>query len=104
VSCVVSGGETCGSPVSSRQYRRSVEFEESYRGQRFVVTTEPTGGSWTSRVEVLDDEGRVVSTAEVGRGFASEDDARRAALSGAAGLIDRARTSWGKPSAWPSSG
>jgi hypothetical protein len=77
-----------------------MEYEESYYGQRIVVTTAPTEkGAWTSRAELLDDKGRVSSTAEVGREYASEDDARRAALSAAAGVIDRARTSRGKPSA-----
>jgi hypothetical protein len=86
--------------ASRRQYDRPVEYEESYYGRRIVVTTEPAEkGAWTSRAELLDDEGRVSSTAEVGRQFASEDDALRAALSAAAGVIDRARTSRGKPSA-----
>jgi hypothetical protein len=77
-----------------------MQYEESYCGQRIFVTTErEEDGAWTSWAELLDDEGRVASTAEVGREYASEDDARRAALSAAAGVIDRARTSRGKPSA-----
>jgi hypothetical protein len=77
-----------------------MEYEESYYGRRIVVTTEPTEkGAWTSRAELLDDEGRVFSTTEAGRVYASESDARRDALSTAAGIIDRSRAPRGKPSA-----
>lgn len=75
-----------------------MEHEETYLGQRFVVTTvQMSSGGWSFSVE----------TAETGQGvplvvvpkttYPSEREAWRAGNSAAAGAIDRRRTTRGKP-------
>jgi hypothetical protein len=80
-------------------YDRLMQYEETYYGRRIVVTTtKNSGGRWTSHAEVV---GEASDSTIPGEGadadFASEDEARRNALSRAAGAIDRARQRQGKP-------
>jgi len=75
-----------------------MEHKETYLGVPIIVTTTqvPAGG-WASEA-VLIEAGRpvaVAGTSEVV--YESEEAARRAAVSAAAGAIDRARSSRGKP-------
>jgi hypothetical protein len=75
-----------------------MEHKETYLGVSIIVTTTqvPAGG-WSSEA-VLVEAGRhvaVAGTSEVVH--ESEEAARRAAVSAAAGAIDRARSSRGKP-------
>jgi hypothetical protein len=76
-----------------------VEHDETYQGYRLIViSSEERPGSWTYRVDVLCDGERhllLSNTAEVR--YASADEARRAAMSAAAGTIDRMRAGRGKP-------
>jgi hypothetical protein len=74
-------------------------FEETYYGHRIVVATaRNSGGRWTSKIEVLDTPQPIAHPEEDSSAeFSSEEDARRDALSRAAGLIDRARQGRGKP-------
>lgn len=72
--------------------------EETYYGHRIVVTTtKNSGGRWTSRAELVDAPPGSTAAHESDDEFASEEDAYRAALSKAAGAIDRGRTGKGKP-------
>jgi hypothetical protein len=75
-----------------------MQYEESYRGVPIILTTTqaPTGGWWSEAV--LLEAGRRVPVAGPSEVvYESEEAARRAALSAAAGAIDRARASRGKP-------
>ena len=75
-----------------------MEYEENYHGRRILVTTfKPGSGGWKAKAELLDDGRRIPVGEEMGEGYPSEDEARRAALSGAVGAIDRARIAKGKP-------
>ena len=76
----------------------SVEYEESYRGVPIILTTTqvPAGG-WSSEAVLLEPERRVKVAGVSEVVYESEEAARRAALSAAAGAIDRARASRGKP-------
>jgi hypothetical protein len=72
--------------------------EETYYGHRIVVTTtKNSGGRWTSRAELIDAPQGSRAAHESDTDFASEEDAHRAALSKAAGAIDRERIGKGKP-------
>jgi hypothetical protein len=73
--------------------------EETYYGHRIIVTTtKNAGGRWTSRIEVPSTEPRLADHEKTSADdFLSEEEARRDALSRAAGLIDRARQGQGKP-------
>lgn len=88
-----------GPPTGGTQYGEEVEHNETYQGYRLIVTSsEERPGSWTYRVDILCDGERhrlLSNTAEVR--YASAEEARRAALSAAAGAIDRMRASRGKP-------
>jgi len=80
------------------RYDYSVEYEEIYHGQRIIITTlQQAGGDWKSKAELLDSGKRI----PIGRGpddrYRSEEEARSAALSFAAGTIDRTRITRGKP-------
>ncbi len=75
-----------------------MEYEETYYGRRIVVTTvQHASGEWASRTELLEYGGRT----PLGKGsddrYPSEEAARRAAVSAAAGAIDASRISRGKP-------
>jgi hypothetical protein len=76
-----------------------MEYEESYRGQRIIVTTaQHVPGSWNAKADLPDSRLSAVSPEEFPQeGYPSEEAAKRAALSAAAGAIDRSRTSRGKP-------
>jgi len=76
----------------------SMEHEEAYHGQRIIVTTQQHAeGDWTSKAELLESGRRVPVEAGSNNRYSSEEEARQAALSSAAGAIDRARISKGKP-------
>lgn len=75
-----------------------MEYEETYYGHRIIVTTlQQSTGDWKSKAELLDSGRR----SRLGGGsddrYPSEEEARRAALSVAAGAIDRTRIARGKP-------
>jgi hypothetical protein len=75
-----------------------MEYEESYRGVPIILTTTqvPAGG-WSSGALLLE-AGRRVTVAGLSEVvYESEEAARRAARSAAAGAVDRARASRGKP-------
>ena len=76
-----------------------MKHEETYYGHRIIVTTtRNTGGRWTSRIEMPGTPPQPSRTEEAAPAdFPSEEEARRDALSRAAGLIDRARQGQGKP-------
>jgi hypothetical protein len=76
-----------------------MEYEETYYGQRIIVTTmQHAEGDWTGKAALLDSSGRRVPVAGAADNrYESEEEAKRAALSAAAGAIDRARMSKGKP-------
>ena len=75
-----------------------MEHEETYQGERMVITTRrQRDGTWTSRVDLLDSGRKTLLAALSDYQYQSEDDARRAALSLAVEAIDRARISRGKP-------
>ena len=75
-----------------------MEYEEIYYGRRIIVTTlQQASGEWKSNAELLDSGQRILLGGGSDDRYPSEEDARRAALSVAAGAIDRARISRGKP-------
>jgi hypothetical protein len=75
-----------------------MEYEETYQGRRVIVTIkQEPAGAWTSGAELLDAGRRVPLTGGSEDVYASEEEARRAAFSAAAAVIDRARASQGKP-------
>jgi hypothetical protein len=75
-----------------------MEYEETYHGQRFMVTTlQQPEGTWESKAELLESGKRILLGQTLDDRYLSEEEARRAALSVAAGAIDRTRISKGKP-------
>jgi len=74
-----------------------MEYEETYHGQRVIVTTRrQVEGGWTSQAELVDSGRRMPVAGGSDNRYQSEEEARQAALSIAAGAIDRARISKGK--------
>jgi hypothetical protein len=75
-----------------------MEYQENYHGQPIIVTTvEQAPGSWKSKSELLDSEHRRIPVEDgADEVYSSEEEAKRAALSYAAGAIDRARIYKGK--------
>jgi len=75
-----------------------VEYEETYHGQRIIVTTlRQATGDWTAKAELLRSGGKVAVEGCSDDRYPSEEQARSAALSLAAGVVDRTRVSRGKP-------
>jgi len=75
-----------------------VEYEETYHGQRVIVTTtRQPDGNWKSTAELLDAGKRTPLVSDSDDRYTSEEEAKRGALSMAAGAIDRSRISKGKP-------
>ena len=75
-----------------------MEYEEIYHGQRIIVTTlQQPEGDWKSKAELLDSGKRIPLGKTPDDRYPSEEEAKRAALSVAAGFIDRTRISKGKP-------
>jgi hypothetical protein len=75
-----------------------MEYEETYHGQRIIVTTvQQAEGDWTSQAEVMESGRRAPVARGAENRYKSEEEARQAALSAAAEAIDRARISKGKP-------
>ena len=75
-----------------------MEYEESYRGVPIrLTTTQVPAGGWSSAAVLVEGERRVPVTGIAEVVYESEEAARRAALSAAAGAVDRARASRGKP-------
>ena len=84
--------------LSGCAFKAPMEYEETYQGQRIIVTTlQQPEGDWTSRAELLDSGRRIPVAGGSDKRYQSEEEARQAALSMAAGAIDRARISRGKP-------
>jgi hypothetical protein len=74
-----------------------MEYQETYHGQQIVVTTLKAGtDAWKAKAELLD-AGHRIPVGEMGDGYPSEDEAKRAAIAAAVGAIDRARITRGKP-------
>jgi hypothetical protein len=75
-----------------------MEYEESYKGRRIIVTTRKAAvGAWASGAELFDAGQRIPLGGGYEDTYGSEEEARRAALSAAVAAIDRARASRGKP-------
>lgn len=75
-----------------------MEYEETYHGRRIIVTTfQQPEGDWKSKTELLDSGKRVPLGKTLDEQYSSEEEAKHAALSIAAGEIDRTRISKGKP-------
>jgi len=75
-----------------------MEHEETYHGQRVIITTlQQPDGDWTSRAELLDSGRRTPVAGASDNRYHSEEEAKQAALSMAAAAIDRTRISRGKP-------
>lgn len=75
-----------------------MEHEETYLGQRFVVTTVQTSsGVWSFSVETGETGQGVPLVAVPMTTYSSEREAWRAGTSAAAGAIDRKRATRGKP-------
>jgi hypothetical protein len=74
-----------------------MEYEETYYGQRIIVTTtQQPEGDWKSKAELLD-SGKKIPLGNLDDRYPSEEEAKRAALSFAAGAVDRTRIRKGKP-------
>ena len=81
-----------------RGRKELVEYEETYQGQRIIITTlQQTAGGWTARAELLHAGRRIPVASGPDERYPSDEAARQAALSLAAGAIDRSRISGGKP-------
>jgi hypothetical protein len=75
-----------------------MEYEEAYHGQRIIITTlQQAAGDWKSKAELLDAGRRISLRTSSDDRYPSEEEARLAALSAAAGEIDGTRISRGKP-------
>ncbi|HUJ09802.1 MAG TPA: hypothetical protein VL171_07225 [Verrucomicrobiae bacterium] len=75
-----------------------MEHEETYHGQRIIVTTlQGVEGEWTAQAVLLDSGRKLPVAGSSDRRYRSEEEARQAALSMAAGAIDRTRILKGKP-------
>jgi hypothetical protein len=75
-----------------------MEHEERYMGRRFVVTTRQTSaGEWSYSAETADTQRRTPLVEDPNITYSTEEEAARAGVSAAAGAIDRARTTRGKP-------
>jgi hypothetical protein len=75
-----------------------MEYEESYYGQHIIITTsQQAEGDWKWNAELLDSGKRIPIDRDSNDLYVSEEAARSAALSAAAGAIDRTRITKGKP-------
>ena len=71
-----------------------MKYQEIYQGHTIIIiTSKQQNGLWHSHAE-LPDAGGAVAASEV---YRSEDEAHRAALSAAMGVIDHNRARIGKP-------
>jgi len=74
-----------------------MQYEESYRGHRIIVsTTKQETGQWKASAELFGELASQISVEPLDDVFGSEPDAKGAALSRIAGAIDRANASIGK--------
>ena len=75
-----------------------MEYQETYHGQRIIITTwRNKVGTWEAKADLLESGSRTPLCPGSGNVYATEEEARLAALSAAAGAIDRTRISKGKP-------
>jgi hypothetical protein len=75
-----------------------MEYKEIYHGNSIIITTlQQAEGDWKSKAELLDSGKRISLWIGSDERYRSEEEARRAALSVAAGAIDRTRIASGKP-------
>jgi len=73
-----------------------LEYKEIYNGKSIIITTLQQADGWKSKAELLDSEKRVSLWIGSDERYCSEE-ARMAALSIAAGAIDRSQITRGKP-------
>jgi len=74
-----------------------MEYEETYHGERIVVTTlQRPDGTWDSKAEWVT-SGEKILLGQTKEARSTEEAARTAARSIAAAAIDRTRISTGKP-------
>jgi hypothetical protein len=74
-----------------------LKYEETYYGHKIIITTtQQASGRWTSKAE-LSDRGKSKIVMDDLESYKSEEEAKRGALSKAAGAIDQSRISIGKP-------
>ncbi len=79
-------------------YGAHMEYEETYHGQRIIITTwRNNAGAWKSKADLLDSGSRIPLWPGSDNVYLTDEEARLAALSAAAGAIDRTRISKGKP-------
>jgi hypothetical protein len=82
---------------NSQGYTRGMEYEETYHGERIIVTTlQRPDGTWDSKAEWLTSSGKIL-LGRTNEAHSTEEAARTAARSIAAAAIDRTRISTGKP-------
>jgi hypothetical protein len=75
-----------------------MEYKETYYGRQIIITTlKQPDGCWRSRAELLDSGRRIPLGKDFYECYPSEEEAKRNALSIAAGAIDRTRIAKGKP-------
>jgi hypothetical protein len=75
-----------------------MEYKVTYRGYHiFIITLQQPEGDWKSKAELLDSGKRVLLGNTSDYRYPSEEEAKRAAMSIAAGAIDQTRISKGKP-------
>jgi hypothetical protein len=95
---LVGGVLITGCTGNEKVTPKTMEYEETYYGRRIIVTTEQQpSGEWTSKAELLDAGGRTPVAGGSDARYLSEEIARSAALSAAAGAIDATRIRKGKP-------
>jgi hypothetical protein len=71
-----------------------MEYEETYKGRKIrIVTAQAANGTWRSTAALVDGPGQTLAS----DAHASEQEARRAALSTAMAEVDRSRAHIGKP-------
>lgn len=75
-----------------------MQYEETYQGQRIIITTaQRAAGGWEAQAQ-LPDAGKTISLERGSENvYPTEEEARRAARSAAAEAIDRSRITRGKP-------
>ena len=70
---------------------------ETYKGIAISIATKPQGGRWTASAVCLLSPGHEIRAEPPEPDYATEDEARQAALQAAVESIDRARSRIGKP-------
>jgi hypothetical protein len=95
IACVLAATQCSTHAKKSEAFMPSHQYTESYKGMQITIQTTPNpDGTWngTARIEQTPFQAPVQAER-----FATEDEARRHALSMAAESVDRTRTLIGKP-------